>query len=219
MLCLIRAEQSRSIRDAALAGLCVAWAGFCDAYYAVYCLLIAMGYLGIRVVRVTRGHTHTSARWRWTLNVLIVCVGALIVSLLLGRGGRVTLMGLPVSVRGLYTPMLILTLLMIVRIVVAFRPHVSLLPLPSPASRLIIGRAMLVGIIACAAPLSPVLYGLGERALDDRFAGPQTTWRSSPRGVDLLAYVDPNPNHSNRPRHPDDHRPTTAPRSSSTRRH
>ena len=195
LLCLIRAEQSRRVRDAAIAGLCVAWAGFCDAYYAVYCLLIAMGYLGIRVVRVTRGQTQTSARWRWTLNVLIVCVGALIVSLLVGRGGRVTLMGLPVSVRGLYTPMLILTLLLIARTMIAFRPHFSLLPLPSPASRLMVGRAVLVGIIACAAPLSPVLYGLGERALDDRFDGPQTTWRSSPRGVDLLAYVDPNPNH------------------------
>ena len=30
-----------------IAGLCVAWAGFCDAYYAVFCLMIAVGYLGI----------------------------------------------------------------------------------------------------------------------------------------------------------------------------
>ena len=33
-----------------------AWPGprFCDVYYAIYCLMIAVGYVGLRVVRVTR---------------------------------------------------------------------------------------------------------------------------------------------------------------------
>ena len=41
---------------------------------------------------------------------------------------------------------------------------------------------MLVGVLACAGPLSPVLYGLGERMLDGRFVNPPIFWRSSPRG-------------------------------------
>ena len=195
LLCLIRADRSRRTRDAALAGLCMAWAGFCDVYYAVYCLMIAVGYLAFRIVRVTRGETHASAPLRWTLNILIICVGALVVSLLVGRGGRVTLLGIPISVHGLYTPVLLLTVLVAARIVAELRPHVSVLPLPSRMTSMILVRAFLVGVVACAAPLSPVLYGLGERVLDGRFVNPPTLWRSSPPGVDLLAFVDPNPNH------------------------
>jgi hypothetical protein len=53
-----------------------------------------------------------------------------------------------------------------------------------------------IGVIACAGPLSPVLYGLGERLADGRFVNPPTLWRSSPRGVDLLGFFEFNPNHA-----------------------
>jgi hypothetical protein len=53
-----------------------------------------------------------------------------------------------------------------------------------------------IGVIACAGPLSPVLYGLGERIVDGRFVDPPTLWRSSPRGVDLLGFFEFNPNHA-----------------------
>ena len=43
--------------------------------------------------------------------------------------------------------------------------------------------------------LSPVLYAFGERYLTDNAQMPPTYWRSSPPGIDLLAYVMPNPNH------------------------
>jgi hypothetical protein len=195
LLCLIRADRTRRPRDAALAGLCMAWAGFCDVYYAVYCLMIAACYVTCRLVRVTRGETHASAPWRWTLNVLIVCVAALVASLLVGRGGRVNLWGLRLSVHGLYTPMLILTVLIAARVAAELRPHVRLLATPTRTATLMLTRTLLVGAIACAAPLSPVLYGLGERVLDNRFVSPPTLWRSSPPGVDALAFVDPNPNH------------------------
>ena len=52
-LCACTASSGPSgLRDAALAGLCVAWAAFCDAYYAVYCLLIAALYVGSRLLHV-----------------------------------------------------------------------------------------------------------------------------------------------------------------------
>ena len=45
------------------------------------------------------------------LDILIVCFGGLIAGLLLGRGGEFTLLGVPIHARSLYTPVLILTVL------------------------------------------------------------------------------------------------------------
>ena len=47
----------------------------------------------------------------------------------------------------------------------------------------------------CGVALAPVILGLARRVLDGRFVSPPILWRSSPRGVDLLAYYHPNPNH------------------------
>ena len=44
-------------------------------------------------------------------------------------------------------------------------------------------------------PLSPVLYAFGERLAFDSGVSTPVYWRSSPPGVDLLAFVLPNPNH------------------------
>lgn len=192
LLCLINADRSRRPRDAALAGLCMAWGGFCDVYYAIYCLMIAVGYVGARLVRVTYAATPAAAPWRWSLNILIVSVAGLAAGLWLGGGARVEVLGMALSVRGLYTPMLVLTVLIVARIVLAFRPH---LRLPTGNWSLPAARALAIGVMACAGPLAPVLYGLGQRIVDGRFVNPPTLWRSSPRGVDLLALFEFNPNH------------------------
>jgi hypothetical protein len=194
LLCLIRADRSRRPRDAALAGLCMAWAGLCDPYYAIYCLLIAGGYLGSRVLRVSFSRGASPAPVRWILNVLIVCVAGLVMGLLVGPGGRFQILGIPISVRGLYTPVFLLTVLVLLRVAIHLHPRVSV---PrgafwSPTAF----RAVAIGVIACAGPLAPVIYGLGERIADGRFVSPPTLWRSSPRGVDLLALFEFNPNHA-----------------------
>jgi hypothetical protein len=78
------------------------------------------------------------------------------------------------------------------RLTVGLRPHVIRQTTRlSPAAV----RALVVGGLACAGPLSPVIYGLGERIVDGRFVRPPTMWRSSPRGVDLLGLFEFNPNH------------------------
>jgi hypothetical protein len=192
LFCLIRADRSRRSLDAALAGLCMAWAGFCDAYYAIYCLIIAFGYLASRVMRVSFSPAAAPAPLRWVLNILIVCVAGLVLGLLAGRGGQFSLLGMPVSIHGLYTPVLVLTLLVLIRFALQVRPHVSVPALSWSAPAL---RALVIGGLACAGPLSPVLYGLGERLVDGQFVAPPTLWRSSPRGVDLLGLFEFNPNH------------------------
>lgn len=188
--CLIKAERTRQNVYAALAGLAMAWAAFCDPYFAVFCLVMAGVYVGSLVIEVTRRETLRRVPWVWVLDVVLLSMAGLIAGLAFGRGGRVDLFGVQVSVRGLYTPMLLLTVLVTVRLALIFRAR--LVGLPQPAWLLRFG---VIAALACAGPLSPVLYGLGQGIVAGQFVNPPILWRSSPRGVDLLAYLDPNPNH------------------------
>ncbi|HEY8550433.1 MAG TPA: hypothetical protein VIL35_10790 [Vicinamibacterales bacterium] len=49
--------------------------------------------------------------------------------------------------------------------------------------------------LAMAVLLAPVLYAFGERLLSGNGQLPPTLWRSSPPGVDLIAWLLPNPAH------------------------
>lgn len=190
MWCLVNAERSRSMRDAALVGICMAWAALSDAYFGIYCVLIAVLYVGASLLRITRS-ARTPGRGRaWLLDVLIVCLSGLIAGLVLGRTGEFTLAGVPVHVRTLYTPVMLLTILVIARAVLWWRPHFewpAMGPLPI--------KALIVAALACIGPLSPVLYGISTRVGAGTFVSPKIFWRSSPRGVDALAFFTPNPQH------------------------
>jgi len=188
--CLVNAERSRSTRDAALVGVCMAWAALSDAYFGIYCLIIGTLYVGASWLRVTRHATPAPRPWVWALDILIVCFGGLIAGLVLGRGGEFTLLGVLIHARTLYTPVLILTVLAIIRAVTWWRPHFELSDLgPMPV------KAILIAALACIGPLAPVLYGISNRVAEGRFVSPEIFWRSSPRGVDLLSFVTPNPQH------------------------
>ena len=188
--CLVNAECSRSTRDAALVGVCMAWAALSDAYFGIYCLIIGTLYAGAAWLRVTRHSTPAPRPWVWTLDILIVCFSGLIAGLLLGRGGEFTLLGVPIHARSLYTPVLILSVLVVARAVIWWRPHFEMpdvWPLPI--------RATLIAALACIGPLAPVLYGLSNRVAEGQFVSPTIFWRSSPPGVDLLSFVTPNSQH------------------------
>ena len=188
--CLVNAECSRSTRDAALVGVCMAWAALSDAYFGIYCLIIGTLYAGAAWLKVTRHSTPAPRPWVWTLDILIVCFGGLIAGLLLGRGGEFTLLGVPIHARSLYTPVLVLTVLVIARALIWWRPHFEMpdvWPLPI--------RATLIAALACIGPLAPVLYGLSNRVAEGQFVSPTIFWRSSPPGVDLLSFVTPNSQH------------------------
>ena len=188
--CLSRAERTRSTRDAVLVGICMAWAALSDAYFGIYCLIIGTLYVGASWIKVTRSTRRTPRAWVWTIDILIVCFGGLIAGLVLGHGGEFTLLGVPIHARSLYTPVLVVTVLVIIRIIMWWRPHLELpqiAPLPV--------KAVLIAALACVGPLSPVLYGLTERISQDSFVSPKIFWRSSPRGVDLLSFITPNSQH------------------------
>jgi hypothetical protein len=189
--CLHRVERSERLRDSALAGAVVAWAAFCDAYYAVYCLMIGAVYVASRVLRLEwRPHWHQGVG-RWILDLCILIAGGLVAGLALGRGGRLDLFGIPVSVRGIHTPMLLLTLLVVVRVLVTLGPHVSRFTLPNPRG---IGAVVAAGLTG-AVILSPALLGATQQVFSGTWVSPPIYWRSSPGGVDLLAFLQPNPSH------------------------
>lgn len=202
--CLVNAEKSRSTRDAALVGICMAWAALSDAYFGIYCLIIGTLYVGASWLRVTRapGPARVPRGWVWTVDILIVIFGGLIAGLVLGRGGEFTLLGVPIHARSLYTPVLVVTVLVIIRAVMWWRPHFEL-PFDSGGDTAALAQGkprslitvVVVAALACIGPLSPVLYGLTERVAEGRFVSPKIFWRSSPRGVDLLSFVTPNPQH------------------------
>jgi hypothetical protein len=196
--CLVNAERTRSTRDAALVGICMAWAALSDAYFGIYCLIIGVLYVGASWLRVTRTGRRAPRAWIWTTDILIVCFGGLIAGLALGHGGQFTLLGIPIRARSLYTPVLILTVLMLVRAVMWWRPHFEP-PFDRASAVFAQGKPLLkpilIAAIACIGPLAPVLYGLSGRVAEGRFVSPKIFWRSSPPGVDLLSFVTPNPLH------------------------
>jgi hypothetical protein len=200
VLFLSRAIRHQRPRDAMFAGLIVAWAAFCDAYYAVYCLLLAVFMLAAHTLQVRRPAGEAPPR-RIKLvrfvDVLIVVVGGFIAGMTIRGGGPMialgTMIGIRLSMRTLYTPMLIVSCLVLLRVVLALRPRVHFSGTLIPSGPVL--KAAAVGILAMLLPLSPVLYAFGERLAFDKGLSAPVYWRSSPPGVDLLAFVLPNPNH------------------------
>jgi hypothetical protein len=194
LILLLKAPDAWSWRHGAALGLVMAWAASSDAYYGVFCLMIAAVVLTASVLRMRRAEpTRARAALGRSIDVLIVLLLGLIAAILLSRGWRVTFMGLAVSFRSLYTPVLLLTVLSLARVAIHYRPAVMRVE-PMRTRRLV--RVWLTTALVCAAVLSPVLYAVSRRIADGRWYGNSSMfWRSSPPGVDLVALVLPNPNH------------------------
>jgi hypothetical protein len=174
------------------AGATVALAFLCDAYYAVYCLMMAAFTAIYSVFSVERQSPAVRRVW-WPalLNLSIVCVAGFIVGVVLRGGGRMDFFGIRMSVTHLYNPMLILTLLVVLRAWLTLRPrivpHDPLVPLL---------KAAVPAAVVCLVILAPVLYAAGSPFRQRQWISPDIFWRNSPPGVDLLAFLAPNPEHS-----------------------
>ncbi len=193
LLLLLRTTERQRIRDALALGATVAWAATADAYYAVYCIVIAAVFLVGRVLTIQWRHWDTRSRVvPWTLDVLLFCVAGLVLSMAISGGWQFSIRGRVASIRSLYTPMLILTLLAVSR--VAWSCRTTVLQFDRTVALRVLRLAAAAGIFATAL-LSPVLYAMGVRIADGRWDWESIFWRNSPRGVDLAAFFLPNPNH------------------------
>lgn len=192
LYCLARGRGTGQMRWAVAIGATLAWAVFCDVYYAVYGVLIVACWTAAQGIVVTR-HASSDRRQSWLIlaaDALIVVV-AVFVAVIAVQGGLIDVAGIRVSMRTLYTPVLLLTLLILTRVLLVWRPRLTLRGRPSWA----VAGLVVVGGATMAAGMGPVLLAYGERLLTGSLENPGIYWRSSPPGVDLLAFVMPNPNH------------------------
>jgi hypothetical protein len=201
-LLLLRADDQRrqtgavSMRLAAALGLTVAWASSADAYYAVYCVLIGAAFVIGRAITIEPTSSPAS-RGRRALNILLLSVAGIVVAILASGGWSFAVFGASIQMRSLYTPMLVLTTLAVIRL--AWRYRASLGQATGRDAWQLARAASVVGLVA-AILMSPVLYAMTERLLEGRFETPVIHWRSSYPGTDLLAFLAPNPNHPFAPR-------------------
>jgi hypothetical protein len=193
LLVLLRADGHERFRDAVALGAAMWLAASTDVYYAVYCLLIGAIFLAARVLSIHRSpQSGRATAVRWTLDVLILCAAALVAALAVSGGGTFWVLGQPVSMRTLYTPMLVLTMLAGLRIAWVFRA--SFAPHARVDGWRVVRYGTAAGIVA-AVLLSPVLYAVGVRLATVGIESSRIYWRSSPPGIDLLSLLLPNPNH------------------------
>ena len=192
ILLLLRAAGRERPRDAFLLGATMWWAASTDVYFAVYCLIIAAVFLLAHTMRLEpRLPAPTRRAIPWTLDVLLLCVGGLMLAMLVTGGWQFHAFGRITRMRTLYTPMLVFTVLCIGRAAWSYRAAFGGV-CRHDVWRLVRG-ASVAGVVATAL-LSPVLYAIGVR-IADGWESSRVFWRSSPGGVDALAFILPNPNH------------------------
>lgn len=198
-LWLDRAWESRRKRDAAGAGACLAWAAFSDPYYAVYCVLLGFAIVAAKVVdiRFTRRLAAGSMRGRRVLDGFIAALTVAILGLRLFNVRAFTLGSTVVSIQSLYTPILLITVLCLVRLAMTFRAAVTW-SRPMGLSKLV-AAGVTLGLVASAL-MAPELYAVALRIIDGRTVTGPVLWRSSAPGVDLVSFFLPNPNHPWAPR-------------------
>lgn len=191
-LLLMKLFQGGSWRVAAGAGLVVAWAYLSDPYYAVYCLLMLLFAVGYSIVTVLPSEHRP--RWRagtWAFDLGIVCLAGLIAGILIRGGGRVDMLGFRVSMRSLYTPVLLLTIVLVLRLAFSLRPRLGW-QLPAASLN---WRVYAAGAAGGLVVLSPLIYAVVVQAAAGNVEslGAPVLWRSSARGLDLAAFFAPNP--------------------------
>lgn len=190
---LDRLRTTPTFSVAAATGATVAVAYLCDPYYAVYCLLMgafAVAYSTV-VVREPNPAGGPSRRLRVSLDAVIACLAALVVWIMVGGGGQFTMLGARVSMTQLYTPVLLLSATMALRVWVAIRSRVAFTaPTALPSLRVIA-----VAALSCLAVLAPVVLPVAAPTGERQWISPKVFWRSSAAGLDVLTFLTPNPLH------------------------
>ncbi|MEW5981773.1 MAG: hypothetical protein AB1806_05320 [Acidobacteriota bacterium] len=192
VLALIRLEETRQTRWAVGAGGLLAVALYSDPYYAVYCLMLAATLALARVARVAWRPSRLQPWVGYVVDGAAVGVGALAVSIVLTGGYTLQVGPLRVGLNTLYTPMLVLVLIALVRAWLTLGPRVAL---RFDASQLLRLRVAIGIAVTAALVASPWLYALGHRLAEGGNVSERIFWRTSPRGLDLLSVVIPGPMH------------------------
>lgn len=183
-----RTLERPSVGRAIAAGAIAAWAGMSDPYYVVYCLMLGALIAAARFVRL-----ETAPMAAQTIiskkDIAIAGLAVAVAALAVWRISEISIGPLRITMRTLYSPVLIVTALAAARILVRLRPRFSVRRAPS-ASEWRIGA---VTFLSAAVLLSPWLFAVVKRMADGTMVGARVLWRSSTAGVDLLSLFVPNP--------------------------
>lgn len=172
-------------------GACLAWAGYSDVYYAIYCLVLLAVILAHRGLLVA-----APGRWSPAAVVLlaVAAVAALAGTMILATGGGdFPVAGRVVHARTPFTAMAVAMGCLLLAGAIRVLPRLRWNPHVSP--RRVVGIVSLCAG-ASAAALSPLLLVMARRVLEGRWVEARIFWRSSPAGLDALALVLPNPTHA-----------------------
>lgn len=192
LLAFRRAERDGDLRFAALSGVLAAWAFTWDAYYGIFCAVVAGCYLMLRYVRVSRDARQRLSypRGLLMLDGTILVLLAIIATIVATGAEELRAVGQVIRLRPLHGPVMAVTVLCMARVWMHFQPVVSF-AIPSWRTVLMVPAVV---ASACAVALFPVLFFLWRSMAEGtEFHGP-IFWRSSPPGVDLLSFLVPNPN-------------------------
>lgn len=193
LLLVHRLDRGGRTRDALLLGATLAWAYMSDPYYAVYAVLLGAGYLVLSRVRVdARAPSRRRTQACRAIGGLIALLLAVSVGIVIGGGTRVDFGMVRLSATTAYTPMLVATLLAALLYLLTRRLSWPRRPGAAVASRL---RVMGPAALALAVLMLPALSAMLAHP-DASWVRPDIFWRSSPAGVDALAFLLPNPNHA-----------------------
>ena len=191
-LILFEVASRPTMRLAVAAGVVVAWAFLSDPYYAVYCLLMLLTLVVHSLATIVRRPADArSLRLRMLLNLALLSVAGLMAGIAMRGGGRFELLGLRFSMTRLYTPMLVFTVLLSIRVWLTVRLRLAW----RGPIRLTYLRTAAVAVFTCAVTLGPVLYAMATPRAGRPWRGPSVLWRSSAPGIDLAAWFTPNPLH------------------------
>jgi hypothetical protein len=191
---LLQALATKRFRHAALVGVLVAVATYSDAYYGIYCAMTGVFFVLWSFFRAAR-HEPRPPQPLLTraLNVCIATVALVMAWRGITGSTAIPVGNIRIGVQTLYTPAFVLTVLAMARIWLRWRPRFELHD-PNGELRVLVVRGAFA-IAVCLALLTPLIAGIGYRYFEDRMPETEVHWRSSAPGVDLLAYLVPNPVH------------------------
>ncbi len=193
LLAVLCYRRDGRVRNAVAAGAILGWAGYSDAYFAVYCVMLAAIAFADHFITWRSTTVPPGRRRRVAIHILdgvVLVQAAIAITLAIAHSESVRIAGVHIRTSTIYTPMLILTIAATLRVVLAAGRQFRLPPFTRTRSAL---KFMAVTALVAAVVLSPLLAAFAKRAHEGRFVSPTTEWRSSPPGVDALSFVMPNP--------------------------
>jgi hypothetical protein len=194
MWAILRTIDSKGIRDAILVGVLLAAASYSDAYYGIYCVMMGGFALAWQFCRVEwRGRAPGWLRLARTLNAVTLVAAALIAWRVVTGTTAIAFGPIRIGLQTLYTPILFLTCVVAIRAWLEWRP-VWVFHDPTASLRAVL-RLSAVALGVCLVLLLPQLIEITLGLVKDGPPRTDTYWRSSPRGVDALGYLVPNPSH------------------------